>query len=336
MKKIRYLIYCIVHMDYANFFRTINEVHKKSGRSRIWLFFDIIYCGLKFGAGYRDYAVCQWYDLTEAQRKTYMTRALNNQIVRLQNNRDYYHYFDNKQDFNRVFAKYIKRKWLYTPESTIDDFREMMSDLDEIIIKPCDLNCGIGVEKLQKNNFASLEEMYEYITSKGNFMIEEVIKQHPDINKIYPYAINTLRIVSVLTDGVCNIVYAFIRIGNNMKVVDNINNGGMCAPIDLETGRITHVGYDKDGNTYECHPITGTKLVGYQIPRWQEALDMVREAALVIPQMGYIGWDVAMTPDGPCFVEGNNLPGHDILQLPPHVPDKIGMLPRFKQFVKGL
>ena len=44
---------------------------------------------------------------------------------------------------------------------------------------------------------------------------------------------------------------------------------------------------------------------------------------------GDIGWDVAFTPDGPCLVEGNNFPGHDIYQLPEHTHSKIGMMKKF-------
>ena len=64
-----------------------------------------------------------------------------------------------------------------------------------------------------------------------------------------------------------------------------------------------------------------------------EAKELVLKAAKMIPQLRYVGWDVAITPDKPVFVEGNQHPGHDILQMPPHVPDKIGMLPRIKQFI---
>ena len=58
---------------------------------------------------------------------------------------------------------------------------------------------------------------------------------------------------------------------------------------------------------------------------------LASEAAQVIPQVGYVGWDVCFTPNGPCLVEGNPFPGHDIYQLPVHTPDKIGIMPRFRE-----
>ena len=56
----------------------------------------------------------------------------------------------------------------------------------------------------------------------------------------------------------------------------------------------------------------------------------------MVPQVGYVGWDIAVTENGPLIIEGNHFPGHDILQMPPHVPDKIGMLPTFKKYIKEL
>ena len=60
------------------------------------------------------------------------------------------------------------------------------------------------------------------------------------------------------------------------------------------------------------------------------ALAMVRKAATEVPQMGYIGWDVAFSVNGPLLIEGNDFPGHDIYQLPEHTPDKLGMMPKFR------
>lgn len=58
------------------------------------------------------------------------------------------------------------------------------------------------------------------------------------------------------------------------------------------------------------HPGTQIKMVGYQIPLWQEVLDSVASAAKHIPGCRYIGWDVAITPHGIEMIEGNHNPGY--------------------------
>lgn len=119
--------------------------------------------------------------------------------------------------------------------------------------------------------------------------------------------------------------------------MDNINAGGMYSPIDMETGKIAGPACDKQFRVYEAHPRTGTVLTGYQIPMWDEAIAMCCEAAHVVPQMGYLGWDVAITEDGPLFIEANNMPGHDAFpQMPTQAPDKIGFKPQLQRYIKGL
>ena len=98
--------------------------------------------------------------------------------------------------------------------------------------------------------------------------------------------------------------------------MDNVDCGGMAARIDLESGMLLTVGADKAGNRYEKHPMTGTDIVGFKIPYWEEAKQMCMEAAMMIPQMRFIAWDVAITENGPTFIEGNSFPGQDNAQEP--------------------
>ena len=336
MKRILYLIKRILKMDYKGLFKTVNSVHKKSGIGRTKLFFDVVKCGLKYGAGYKDYELCEWWNLNDSQRATYVTRGINNTIVTLLNNKDFYHILDNKIEFNKTFSNYLGRKWLDMQAATTEDFKAFLQGLDIIISKPSEEACGRGVEKLNVADYPSAEALFEHLKSINSGLVEEFVVQHEAVAKLYPLSVNTYRIVTVLTDGVPHIVYAFIRIGNGGRFVDNINAGGMAAPINIETGVIEYPAFDKDSIYYETHPYTNCPIKGYQLPQWEKAVETVLSAATVVPEVGYVGWDIAATKDGVVMIEGNPFPGHDILQMPPHVPDKIGMLPQFKKYIKNL
>ena len=141
-----------------------------------------------------------------------------------------------------------------------------------------------------------------------------------------------MRIATLLGDKKQGIVYAYLRIGNG-NVMDNVDCGGMAAPVDLETGLLSGVGADKQGNAYEMHPMTGARIPGAQLPDWQQAVAMCLEAAQIVPQVRFVAWDVAFTPEGPTFIEGNSFPSHAIPQFAAHFPDGIGILPRFAEFI---
>ena len=72
---------------------------------------------------------------------------------------------------------------------------------------------------------------------------------------------------------------------------------------------------DKDNNEYECHPLTGYRFDGFQIPNFEIVKKTVLEAALVNPNIHVVGWDVAVTEDGCTFIEGNRRPGFDLVQV---------------------
>ena len=46
-----------------------------------------------------------------------------------------------------------------------------------------------------------------------------------------------------------------------------------------------------------------------------EAIELVKQTAGVVPEIGYVGWDVAFSTKGPVIVEGNEYPGYGIVQF---------------------
>ncbi len=334
MSKLGYILRCVKEMNVKAMFRDLNEIHRLSGKNRVFLFCDMVWCGFRYGTGYRDYRLTEWWNLNGAQRKTYVTRGINNSLIKKCNDPAYYHLLNNKVEFNRLFNSELGRGWLYLKEASEEQFAAFLSGKEWVVAKPVDGSCGKGFEKIHVPDYSTAAELYRYLIETDRLLVEDFIVQHPTLAAIYPHSVNTLRVVTILSkDGEPHILYAFLRLGNGGRNVDNISSGGMTAPVDVETGVISNVAFDKKSNYYEVHPETGSPIVGVTIPMWDKVVRLVLDAARKIPQLRYIGWDVAVTETGVEFVEGNQHPGHGFLQMPRHTPDKIGMLPRFRQFI---
>lgn len=326
MQKIKYLLKRICGMNYKGFFNTIKDVHKKTKKNSFFIFFDIIYCGFKYQAGYIDYNLFEMYNMNKFERSTVITRGINNEIIKKYNDPEFMKIFNDKIKFNKRFNKYLKRDWLELNGNNLDEFIKFCKKHVKFIAKPTKESCGKGVELIETNNF-NLEDLYNELYATKRILVEELVVQCDELNKLHPYSINTLRVVTL--KGM--VVTALLRIGNNHNNVDNFNHEGLCVPIDIESGIINYKAIDKKGNLYEKHPLTNEKIVGFKVPKWNEVKQFCETAALEIPQVGYIGWDVCVSKNGICFIEANEFPGHDLYGLPPHRTNNQGLLPKFKE-----
>ena len=332
MGRLSYMMKRAAKMDYGAMLKTANMLHKKTGKSRIWLLADMAKCAARYNAGYIDYKIAEMYRLNDAQRATQITRGISNSIVARMNDKKFWHFFDNKTEFNQLFSAQVKRSWLNLLEASEEDFAKFLEGRGDIICKPIDGSSGQGILKCTPEEYGDPKALYQRLREAGIGIVEDKVIQHPAIAALCPTSVNTIRVATLLGDKKEGIVYAYIRIGNG-KVMDNVDCGGMAAPVDIETGVITGVGANKAGETYEIHPMTGTKIPGTQIPYWEDVKTMCLNAMHVVPQVRFVAWDVAITEDGPVFIEGNSFPSHAIPQFAAHFPDGIGILPRFEEFI---
>lgn len=328
MSKITFLLKKLRSMDFGNITDVAGKVKAKTGRSKLATTIDILRCGAKYQAGPLDYMQAQMYNLSPEERQEVITSGVNNNFVRACNNPEYFHFFENKADFNTKFADFIKRDWLHvTGKTTVTEYMDFIKDKDEFILKPVDGMGGDGVKKLP-----ATEDSLEEVMASVPCIIEEVIVQCHELAELNPSSVNTIRIITILKDGVPDIPIAYLRMGNG-GIVDNFCSGGMLTPIDLETGKLRYDAADQENNVYPVHPTTGKTIAGYQIPRFDEVKDFVRKAALVIPEVRYVGWDVAITEDDMCLIEGNEYPGHVFYIFANHHPDGNWMRKDFEKMM---
>lgn len=313
----------------------IDHVHERTGKNKASIFLDILNCSARYGAGYYDYQIFEFYNMTAKQRATYVTRVKNKKLILRLNNQDYSYIFDEKNVFDKRFAKYLGRQVLDLKGLSFHEFEAFVRGREYFFAKPYIGESGKGIEKIKVSSFHDLDELYAYVTSREkNFgVIEEVIRQHEAAARIYPDSLNCLRIGTIVEQGVPHILYSVFKMGNNGKFVDNLENGGLACHFDLDKGKITGQGHTSKLVNYDKHPYTGIRFIGYSLPFMKEVKEMVLQAALEVPQMRYVGWDVCLTENGPAIVEGNDYPGYDFPQLPDPDKPKIGLLPKIQEIL---
>lgn len=328
MGKVTYLTKRIMHMGYKNMLDTAKKVSEKTEKSYFKVLFDIIYCGLKYQAGYHDYIEFEFYLLSKEERKTYLTRGINNAIVKKYNQKEYFDKFNDKIEFNRKFEKYLKRDWIYLREVKGEAFAEFLKGKKAVIVKPIDGEGGVGIEKININRNTDGKKLYRSLRKSGQVLVEEFVKQHPDMNLLYKNSVNTLRLFTFIENGKVTYLQGILKIGNG-GVVDNFSSGGMYTFVN-QSGKVIAPAIDKEDQVYEVHPKTKTKFVGFKVPMFKEAIKLVKEAAKEIPEVAYVGWDVAISEDGPVLIEGNCFPG--VFQLRPSLAkEKVGILPKYQK-----
>lgn len=314
--------------SFKRFFRNLELVHKQSGRNRIVLFVDMVYSMLVHGIGYLDYLTFGFAYIGKEKRRTFMTYDDNIALVRRMNQREAYPILNDKLLFARTYGAYMKRDWVDLNDG-FEAFEAFCQGKETFFAKQPVSFGGVGVEKVHLEG-RDLAQVYQELVDKKMFLAEQTILQHPEMNKLCDRSVNTIRIVTILSDkGNANVVYALVRIGSGKNDVDNISSGGMYTLLSNEGTITMPVFCDKTVSYYTQHPASGFVFEGFQVPYFKEALELCQAAAKEEPRLRYIGWDVAITPDGPVMVEGNNLPGYDMCQNHRFHPDGQGMKAAF-------
>ena len=217
-----------------------------------------------------------------------------------------------------------------------------LASKSRLFIKPANGSCGKSCCVLTSKGghfFSGGQpvELNDFIGQSQDYIFQPVIENHADIKALNPTTLNTLRIVTCRTgDGKYELLNpGMLRIGRSHGVVDNFAQGGIGVGID-ENGRLKRYGYTHDKNLnyskLDRHPDTQLLFEGRGIPLYQESVALAMDAHKLFPTLQTIGWDVAVTPDGPVFVESNHDWDVEMLQVVHHT----GLVPRLREIYGSL
>lgn len=213
------------------------------------------------------------------------------------------------------------------PLATPADWQQFVAGLPEaFVVKPCQGVYGRGVEVFQRSEggfngslsgWHSADEMHNAFFTDArysSFLIQERLHPHPQMQALCgsPY-LQTLRIVTYVDGrGASRVVLAFLRIITGDAVVDNYDGGSygnLLSLVDPATGTLNGAFGPGPGGIgvvpVPQHPRTGVPIQGFRLPDWEAACALAERAALLFLPNRTLGWDIALTGEGPRIVEAN-------------------------------
>lgn len=202
--------------------------------------------------------------------------------------------------FFRSNGLYFHKKGSVLKKSQVDEILENIDN--ELVIKAASGGGGKSVMFKQPSEVC-LEELPE----KSDLVFQKAVKQHSELEKLYPHSVNTFRVFTYLDDeGAIKIKFIIIRFGRNGSRIDNCSSGGGWVFV-YPDGRVAPMAYNEYG--YELgttHSDTGTEFSKLNLPFLDKVKELCKKSHRTFPYTRIVGWDVYIDEEGtPKLIEWN-------------------------------
>lgn len=178
------------------------------------------------------------------------------------------------------------------------------------IVKLPTADLGYGVSRLDA------EELRE-IPDDGTLIVQAPLRNHPDLRALFSdeAPLSSFRVLTLRDPdtGAIRVGRCAIRIGRAGSVVDNTQQGGIWAQVDVAGHILPGVTKKTFGRTHhgeplrhDAHPDTKRVFAGAEVPWFEDCQRMALDAhRRLAPDAISLGWDLALAESGPVFLEVN-------------------------------
>lgn len=250
----------------------------------------------------------------------FIERSLNNyEVAEAYGDKNYYNKIFNRENMPKVMLRSIHGRF-YDEDYKLIESATIESVFgnkkNPYIIKPSiDSQGGENVKKLEIQDKVIILDKIEYYSLDSltslfgeNYLVQEMVEQHELLSSIYPYSLNTIRIITFRINNEIKSGSAVLRFGDGKRIVDN---KGIACGIKKD-GKInnygTYLNMDKTSN----HPLTKKNFAGLEIPHFEQLKTFVKKMHLELYYFDMISWDIAIDKQGNFKMIEYNLKGQEI------------------------
>ena len=180
---------------------------------------------------------------------------------------------------------------------------------DHLIIKPSSGEKGGGIMFYDRES-SDLMDLRTVLQRRKGFVVQKIIKQHPDLERLNSSSINTVRVISFHYKDAVYILSAILRIGGINARIDNVSTGG-CACSIKPDGWLRDKAVNRQSQ-WTDETSSGLKFSDICVPNYEGIIETVKRLHCQLPYLNILGWDFAVGEDGtPVFIEFNTNPGQN-------------------------
>lgn len=256
---------------------------------------------------YEEYDRYDFIHKDDAERRAYITDHYRNKVCKRINNDKEQALIMNKYRTALLLKDYYGRQFMQVnAEQDRAAFVSFGLNEGALVAKPVSDCGGRGVRLLTAVDDEHWGLLFnELLAQERPFIVEQRIQQHPFMSRYNSSSVNTIRINTFQHKGTVRRFTSIIKTGRSGSFVDNGAQGGVMALVDSDTGVVVTDAIDDMGHAFTHHPDSGIPFRGEQVPRWDELIQVTTAMALLLPKLTFVGWDMALTPQGWVVVEGN-------------------------------
>ncbi len=270
---------------------------------------EMLFCYFAYGFPADEFICYSLINKSATERELYVSDRELMSIVYMLNDYIDMTIYNNKARTYELFKEYYGRQAIAVNKGTdFGAFDRFVRNRKEVVIKPVREAMGRGIRLIETGEICKdCRTYFDELLQSGEYLIEERLFQSRLMAEYNDSSVNTIRIITFNTRHGIIAPFAFLKTGRCGSFVDNGGAGGILIGIDKESGVTNTHGVDEAGNIYKSHPDTGKPFMGFQLPDYEQAVELCKKLSAMTPRVRFVGWDLAYTDTGWVIVEGNGM-----------------------------
>ena len=304
------------------YFDGVKDWEKKCPYSKEVMLYKSIYENWIYGIRPEQQIYFHLLDKSHEVKKTYMGQMESFVYYARLNRKADTNLFEDKWETYKMLKPYYHREIIKIDSR--DDYQKFLDFIGrhpQFVLKPTGLHDTYGVEFVDSTKYDDLRTLFDKMFNMGDkyaddytmmgceksgAVLEEVIHQDLEFGIMSPKSLNAVRVPAIRVNGRVYLHGCWMKIGCNDDLIVGESRNDIMVGVDEKTGVFNTVGFFENGDKTEIHPVSKMQIKGFQIPKWDELVKMVKEIGMSMrPTVNYISWDLTLTPDGWSIVEGN-------------------------------